>query len=91
MPVAQQKGSERDACKTEACSIQTCMSKNGYDISQCQHQIDKLQQCCKKHQVRPCLAHLLTMVWLEVCAFAAVDVVLPLWQLLARCACVPCN
>ena len=58
MPVAGQKGSEKDACKTEACSIQTCLSKNGYNVSQCSHQVDRLKKCCEKHQARSlgCLA-----------------------------------
>ena len=59
MPVAGQKGSEKDACKTEACSIQTCLSKNGYNVSQCSHQVDRLKKCCEKHQARslvlPCI------------------------------------
>ena len=51
--MAGQKGSEKDACKTEACSIQTCLSKNGYNVSQCSHQVDRLKKCCEKHQARP--------------------------------------
>ena len=63
MPVAQQKGSEKDACKTEACSIQTCLSQNGYDVSRCSHQIDRLRKCCEQHQVRLRLCRSSWLVW----------------------------
>ena len=43
------------ACKTEACAIQTCLSKSHYQSEQCQKQIQDLMKCCEKYQV--CLTH----------------------------------
>ncbi len=67
------------------------MSKNGYDISQCQHKIDKLQQCCKKHQVRPCLSHWLALVRLEVYAVLQVMLCCLCGSSLFAVPCIPCN
>ena len=47
MPVA--GGSKRDACKTEACGIQDCLAKNGYDMNKCSDKVDKLKQCCSSN------------------------------------------
>ena len=40
------------ACKTEACAIQTCLSKSHYQSEECQKQIQDLMKCCEKYQVR---------------------------------------
>lgn len=40
------------ACKTEACAIQTCLSKSHYQSEKCQEQIQSLMKCCEKYQVR---------------------------------------
>ena len=45
MPVA--AGSNRHACKSEACAIQECLANNDYNISKCQDKVDKLKKCCK--------------------------------------------
>lgn len=41
---------DREACKSEACNIQDCLSKNGYDVSRCQGAIKDLQKCCERFQ-----------------------------------------
>ena len=40
------------ACKTEACAIQTCLSKSHYQADKCQEQIQSLMKCCEKYQVQ---------------------------------------
>lgn len=45
------KRSEKEPCKTEACLIQECLSKNDFDHSRCTKQIDKLKRCCSECQV----------------------------------------
>ncbi len=47
MPVA--GSSKRDACKTEACAIQDCLSKNDYDMNKCKDKVDRLKDCCSKN------------------------------------------
>lgn len=45
------KKSEKEPCKTEACLIQECLSKNDFQHSKCTAQIDKLKRCCAGCQV----------------------------------------
>lgn len=37
-----------DTCKPQACAIQDCLKKHGYDESKCSAQIDRLYACCKQ-------------------------------------------
>lgn len=36
-----------DPCKPQACAIQNCLKKNGYNESNCTKLIDQLYSCCK--------------------------------------------
>jgi len=45
------KKSDKEPCKTEACLIQECLSKNSFDHSKCTKQIEKLKACCENCQV----------------------------------------
>eukprot|EP00891_Asterochloris_glomerata_P007224 jgi/Astpho2/7224/Aster-x1424 len=49
-PTSEGTGGKRDACKGEACAIQTCLANEGYNMSKCQKQVDVLKKCCKDHQ-----------------------------------------
>ena len=49
MPVA--GSSKRDACKSEACAIQDCLAKNGYDMNKCKDKVDKLKSCCSDNMM----------------------------------------
>ena len=49
------------ACKTEACAIQTCLSKNHYQGEKCQEPIQALMKCCEKYQVLASLQSLLNL------------------------------
>lgn len=42
---------EKEPCKTEACLIQECLSKNDFQHDKCKSQIDKLKRCCSECQV----------------------------------------
>ena len=42
---------DKEPCKTEACLIQECLSKNNFDHNQCKKQIDKLKACCSACEV----------------------------------------
>ncbi|EGZ77643.1 DUF1903-domain-containing protein [Neurospora hispaniola] len=33
-------------CHPRACAIQNCLTRNGFDESKCQKQIDALYECC---------------------------------------------
>ena len=33
--------------KPQACAIQNCLMKNGYNESKCSYYIDELYKCCK--------------------------------------------
>ena len=48
---------EKEPCKTEACLIQECLSKNDFQHDKCKSQIDKLKRCCSECQVRSSLSH----------------------------------
>ncbi|SCW00381.1 LAFE_0C02938g1_1 [Lachancea fermentati] len=37
-----------DPCKPQACAIQDCLRKNGFNESGCTQLIDQLYQCCSK-------------------------------------------
>lgn len=37
-----------DPCLPQACAIQNCLEKNGYNESKCTKVIDELYLCCKK-------------------------------------------
>ncbi|CAR30129.1 Cx9C motif-containing protein 4, mitochondrial [Lachancea thermotolerans] len=37
-----------DPCKPQACAIQGCLTKTGFDESKCSHLIDSLYECCSK-------------------------------------------
>jgi hypothetical protein len=51
MPVAGGSAErDRSACKSEACKIQDCLSKNDYDVRKCSDEIAKLKKCCEKYQ-----------------------------------------
>ena len=39
----------KDACKKEACVIQTCLSRNAYNMQRCQWAVDALQRCCEEY------------------------------------------
>lgn len=41
-----------DPCKPEACAIQDCLKKNGYNESKCTAHIDRLYACCKQFYKR---------------------------------------
>lgn len=41
-----------DPCKPEACAIQACLGKNGYNEAKCTDLIDKLYLCCKNHYLQ---------------------------------------
>ncbi|RCK67206.1 Cx9C motif-containing protein 4, mitochondrial [Candida viswanathii] len=36
-----------EACKAQACAIQNCLQKNGYNEAKCSKYIDELYECCK--------------------------------------------
>lgn len=36
-----------ETCKPQACAIQNCLMKNGYNESKCSRYIDELYKCCK--------------------------------------------
>lgn len=36
-----------DPCKKEACAIQNCLKRHGYDESKCSDLIDQLYACCQ--------------------------------------------
>ena len=36
-----------DACKKEACQIQTCFSRNQYNMVKCAQVVEKLRSCCR--------------------------------------------
>ncbi|KAJ9063920.1 Cx9C motif-containing protein 4, mitochondrial [Entomophthora muscae] len=35
-------------CQKEACSIQSCLQKNGYQESKCFRELQRLKECCIK-------------------------------------------
>ncbi|SCU91950.1 LADA_0F13212g1_1 [Lachancea dasiensis] len=37
-----------DPCKPQACAIQACLNRTGYDESKCTQLIDQLYECCTK-------------------------------------------
>jgi hypothetical protein len=37
-----------DPCKPQACAIQNCLKKNGYNEAKCTQCIDTLYECCQK-------------------------------------------
>ncbi|SCU99134.1 LAFA_0G22188g1_1 [Lachancea sp. 'fantastica'] len=37
-----------DPCKPQACAIQACLTKTGFDESKCTQVIDQLYECCTK-------------------------------------------
>ncbi len=39
----------KEACKKEACQIQTCLSRNAYNMARCANVIDNLKICCHSH------------------------------------------
>ncbi|BEI80649.1 hypothetical protein CcaverHIS002_0111780 [Cutaneotrichosporon cavernicola] len=34
------------ACQAEACAIQACLDRNGYNEAKCQSAVRKLYECC---------------------------------------------
>lgn len=38
-----------EPCKLQACAIQNCLTKNGYNESKCTEVIDQLYLCCKQY------------------------------------------
>lgn len=41
-----------ETCKPQACAIQNCLEKNGYNESRCTKCIDDLYKCCKEFYER---------------------------------------
>ncbi|KAI0048798.1 DUF1903-domain-containing protein [Auriscalpium vulgare] len=41
------KNSSDSACQAEACSLQTCLSKNTYSPEKCDQHMRRLYQCCQ--------------------------------------------
>lgn len=38
-----------EPCKAEACAIQDCLQRHGYNEAKCTKLIDKLYLCCKSY------------------------------------------
>jgi len=38
----------KEACKKEACQIQTCLSRNAFNMARCANVIDNLKLCCQR-------------------------------------------
>ena len=38
---------DSEKCKKEACKIQACLTRTGFDMQRCQGEVDKLKECCK--------------------------------------------
>ena len=41
--------SELEACKRQACAIQTCLNKNDYSYDNCTMEINDLKRCCERN------------------------------------------
>ncbi len=39
---------KRPPCQREACQIQACLEKNGYDSARCEKEIELMRRCCQR-------------------------------------------
>lgn len=39
-----------NACKKQACAIQTCLKRNNYQVERCQTVVAKLRECCRGYE-----------------------------------------
>ena len=47
-----EEGQSKQACKKEACAIQSCLSRNQYHMQRCQHAVENLRKCCEGYEDR---------------------------------------
>mmetsp|Transcript_30539 Transcript_30539/g.72716 ORF Transcript_30539/g.72716 Transcript_30539/m.72716 type:complete len:80 (-) Transcript_30539:1486-1725(-) len=40
---------KQEPCQHLACKLQKCLASGGYQISNCEHIIERLRECCTKH------------------------------------------